>query len=765
MGIFSRYPYTDFNNLNLDWILQRMREVEAELQRYLDNAVITFADPITWDITAQYTALTVVVDSDGTAYLSKQPVPTGISIDNTDYWLPIFNYDDNINGLRDQIAFNARTSATTPQALTAGSLVFWNGVIYKVTTDMPAGTAFIVGANIEQYTVDRKIDDIVTNVDNIANDLAAETQDRIDADNDLQNQINALNQSVRYVTPYDFGAAGDGLTDDTVACQAAIEEAQRTGAILLIPDATFLVSTLWVSANIYIMGSGTLKGFPLRYDFNTAPISAGSNEIIVSDGKLYNRNMILTVTDYGHTDVMVVTDISGNTLTVKRARYYDGMEHDDTFKYSYATGTDIHINTVPLVITKHIYTVDVETDANVYQIDNVTMTGVSVLGAHSGYDSAKDSIYDIIYNGCVYTHIVKNVTIENGEFGNCYNNCIGFNGRCEGITVRNNKIHDISVPSNITDVGLRDTAGGILAHWDQRTQDSADVTTNFVIEGNYINNCYCGVFLSAAKHGSVISNHISNCGHIGVMVYSGDLGFGALDTSVTGNTIYDCINADETRAIAINLFGCTRALVNGNIVLHVEIGVHATLAETLLVEGNQFIGTTYKGAFVERANGRFINNTFATSSGSEACVEINNTTATPISQLEFIGNLYDGQNNQQSAYNFLAGQNFYSFGNFCRLRFLYKAPATITDADNINTIRDYLMQPNSVTTTLIATRLTIRHIDTFYAGGNYSTTSTKYLAKPTADLSDIVTPSTGALVYDTTTQTLKVYNGSNWVNV
>ncbi len=201
MGRFSKYPYTDFNDLNLDWILQRMREVEAELQRYLDNSVITFADPITWDITEQYTALTVVVDSDGTAYLSKQPVPSGVAITNTNYWLPIFNYDDNINELRAQIAYNAQTSATTGQALAAGDLVFWNGIIYKVLADMPAGTAFIEDTNITQYTVDQKINDIPDysgDISDLRADLDQEILDRDAADVALSARIDAIAAATQF---------------------------------------------------------------------------------------------------------------------------------------------------------------------------------------------------------------------------------------------------------------------------------------------------------------------------------------------------------------------------------------------------------------------------------------------------------------------------------------------------------------------------------------------------------------------------------------
>lgn len=326
MGIFAKYPYTDFNNLNLDWILQRMREVEAELQRYLDNAVITFADPITWDITEQYTALTVVVDSDGTAYLSKQPVPTGVSIDNTNYWLPIFNYDDNINELRAQIAYNERTSATAIHDINEGDLLFWNGKLYKaitnivmgtaliedtnivkytvdekindmnpaqaladirssicynaenspttainlnegdlvfwndtlyhVTDDMTAGTAFVVGTNIEVYTVDEKINDLQAENAALQQALSDETGYRIAADNALQNAIDniEIDEYIPYVLK--FGAIGDGVTDDTDALQTAIDSGET---VIFEPNKVYKITRQLTikNDNVIIDGNGS----------------------------------------------------------------------------------------------------------------------------------------------------------------------------------------------------------------------------------------------------------------------------------------------------------------------------------------------------------------------------------------------------------------------------------------------------------------------------------------------------------------------------
>ena len=63
MNYFSHYPYQNFSDYNLDWLMKLVKEVNEKLSEYLENSVITFADPITWDITEQYTALTCVVDS------------------------------------------------------------------------------------------------------------------------------------------------------------------------------------------------------------------------------------------------------------------------------------------------------------------------------------------------------------------------------------------------------------------------------------------------------------------------------------------------------------------------------------------------------------------------------------------------------------------------------------------------------------------------------------------------------------------------------
>ena len=243
---FFEFPHTRTYDSDLGWLIKAFNEISQKLDEYLENAVITFGDPITWDITEQYPALTCVIDSDGTAYLSKQPVPAGVNITNTDYWLPIFNYDDNINELRSQIAYNAQNSPTTGQALATGDLVFWKGTIYTVLADMPAGTAFIDGTNIQQYTVDTKINDVAGRVSVNEADIVQIKTELADLDSYIFTDVSEmvavdLQIGDKAITMYHTNEADGGgahyiITNDAPTGYDVIALANGNSATLVRPD-------------------------------------------------------------------------------------------------------------------------------------------------------------------------------------------------------------------------------------------------------------------------------------------------------------------------------------------------------------------------------------------------------------------------------------------------------------------------------------------------------------------------------------------------
>ena len=65
-----------------------------------------------------------------------------------------------------------------------------------------------------------------------------------------------------WISVKDFGATGDGITDDYVAVQAAIDYAASIESTVYFPNGTYLVSvgiTVPIGANIYSAGSAVLK--------------------------------------------------------------------------------------------------------------------------------------------------------------------------------------------------------------------------------------------------------------------------------------------------------------------------------------------------------------------------------------------------------------------------------------------------------------------------------------------------------------------------
>lgn len=100
IGAFGEnFPYTNFHDLNLDWVLRELKSLGLRIDE-INKLELTIADPPEWSITRQYEKYTIVFD-DGTAYVAKQAVPVGINIDDTDYWNPIFSVADLVQRIAD----------------------------------------------------------------------------------------------------------------------------------------------------------------------------------------------------------------------------------------------------------------------------------------------------------------------------------------------------------------------------------------------------------------------------------------------------------------------------------------------------------------------------------------------------------------------------------------------------------------------------------------------------------------------------------------
>ena len=182
-------PYTNFHDLNLDWIIEVLNEFNTKLTNFVSLATIKYADPIQWDITSQYEANTVVVDSKGNAYLSVKPVPSGVSLDRTEFWTKIGNFDELWADVKKAITpIDEGHSPTATADRAVNDLVWVNGSLVRVTKAMTAGGAYVPGSNCVSSSTNEVLHYLITAFNE---GLSAEQTARENADSQLQTAIDA----------------------------------------------------------------------------------------------------------------------------------------------------------------------------------------------------------------------------------------------------------------------------------------------------------------------------------------------------------------------------------------------------------------------------------------------------------------------------------------------------------------------------------------------------------------------------------------------
>lgn len=107
-----------------------------------------------------------------------------------------------------------------------------------------------------------------------------------------------------FLSVKDFGAKGDGTTNDSVAIATCISAAQAAGKSVFFPDGAYLISSLGVQTGrifLWGLGNATLKG-TFYYQQNTFPASAGTATYQTSTSPYFDAaglNFQSTTLDYG----------------------------------------------------------------------------------------------------------------------------------------------------------------------------------------------------------------------------------------------------------------------------------------------------------------------------------------------------------------------------------------------------------------------------------------------------------------------------------
>lgn len=220
MGLFDHFPYTNVHELNLDWVLSMMKALEAEWEAFTAGNSLTFADPMLHDITKTYAKNTIVLDNNGNAYVSLQPVPVGVALGNQDYWLMVFDYEAFIEKVNKNFTakyYRGQYRATAAMAI--GDWLTVDDVLCKATAAIAADDVLEVGVNIEHFTLEDFIKAFMTS----ANQMIQQYKNDIDA-SELAYR-NQLAQDIANTTASlqaQLDAAISGVTVDSEVINARV---------------------------------------------------------------------------------------------------------------------------------------------------------------------------------------------------------------------------------------------------------------------------------------------------------------------------------------------------------------------------------------------------------------------------------------------------------------------------------------------------------------------------------------------------------------
>lgn len=316
----------------------------------------------------------------------------------------------------------------------------------------------------------------------------------------------------------DFGAKGDGSTNDTIAIAAAHNAAKTIGATVFFPNGTYILSGINDVSNDNVSWYGESKeGVIIRLTTTSINLQSTPTTKVLSGSNLRNTNTLnltdasglgnggvifLSASEVVETtrnesikrEVHLISSVSSNSLTLSDALFFDFSATDNqSLCRVYQNPRKVSISNMTFVCVNgnsHGRSVTLTGIANCKYFDNVVFKSTDTSGTEHSVDSylIQESINCYAENvSCQYirygnmTQTCRNVNVNNiSGFGcrhltypaywsiNCsYTNILGFNNTATAdshsaiaITLRNVKaVGDIESSNNRS-------FGGTSENWD-----------------------------------------------------------------------------------------------------------------------------------------------------------------------------------------------------------------------------------------------------------------------------------------------------------
>lgn len=382
---------------------------------------------------------------------------------------------------------------------------------------------------------------------------------------DLNKNTVKYKDTSRDLNVKDFGALGDGSTDDAVVIQGVMDLAESMGgATVFFPPGTYIIGT-----GLVIASSTTLRG--INYGAVTLKAKDALNDRIIENaGADPDSNIVLE---------NLIFDLNGANQTGSTAPTFNGVAMHQVIRCAFINPYDSLYLLTGHPLTDHnedVYYYDVLFDGRNQQIAtdvvdigsgrDIRMSKIRAIGAKAGTGQTMLSI------AIVDNFVMENSWLDGDDNGSTLSLYGIRGGKLDGTEifdsfewgVRVQKWTELS-PSkdmdgfSITNCNIHDNGFDGVAVYNSGT--STEAATNVVIANNQIwNNQRSGIYSSVAKNLNIYANGIYNNSLASTHTYSAIRldggGFGAIsifNVKVHQNYIYDTsATPSQTQLFYIN---------------------------------------------------------------------------------------------------------------------------------------------------------------------------------------------------------------------
>jgi hypothetical protein len=305
----------------------------------------------------------------------------------------------------------------------------------------------------------------------------------------------------QYVSVKDFGAVGDGVTDDTAAIQAAVNATQGTGKTLYIPSADYLVTRQGV---LFTANTNTTH-YAVRITDTLTIINEGTIKFAGHDGAT-------STCAFGFTGVLKAKFIGGNFVATDATsgalnQQFDGYA---VMMYQCESSRVENISTLNTGGGSYLFQCNGSTIDSCYAEKEVTTPVQFKCGAfYSIFGGKRNTIRDCVTYGGT----------DDGDIG------------CYGVGDYNSLINNRIYAFERTDTTETPTGLARQGYFIDAGQQNA------LVNGNFCQGYYYAIDVKTAIANCLVTNNVSYKNKVGISVRQGEASDINMSCTISDNLI------------------------------------------------------------------------------------------------------------------------------------------------------------------------------------------------------------------------------------